>query len=511
MEFDYEIDLERLPKTLKPFKTELAAFTPQELHFLRWRMVWKALAREKQLPPKEFDQFIKNIWVIRSGRGFGKTLAGSNWLGIEAASFPSMYCVVAPTKDDVRYTCFEGPTGLYAVIPPQLIVDKNLALPSITLWTGSIIRGFAGDTPERLRGPQHAGAWLDEIASWMYPEDAWDNIQFGLRLGDHPRLMVTGTPKPSVFIRDLMKRKDVVVVSGSTYENRENLTKSYFDNIAKYEGTKIGRQEIRGEVLDPEEAGFIKRSQWRMWPADKPLPRFQHIVLSLDTAFTEETHDKKKQENDPTACTVWGLFSHGKPATKHMMLLDAWEEWLGFPDLIKKVKRERRKKYGAIIEGPVMLRPLIGNKHTPAPQGKGIDLLLIEEKSSGKSLIQSLAVEDILAQPYNPGSMDKLGRLHRVSLLWAHGRVWAVESDSLPGQFRAWAEPVIIQVCTYTGEGSLKHDDLLDTTTQAARYYLDHHIGSLTIPRDEEDERRKAAAEARRKIESRQRVNPYDG
>src|SRR5690606_6127505 len=154
----------------------------------------------------------------------------------------------------------------------------------------------------------------------------------GLRLGPHPQLLVTGTPKPSPFIRDLVKRKDVVDVVGSTYENRENLTKSYFVNVAKYEGTKIGRQEIHGEVLDPEESGFVKRSQWTTWPAIRPLPSFHYVVISLDTAFTEDTHDKKKQENDPTACTVWGLFTHpmGAKGKKNIMLLDAWEDWLGF-------------------------------------------------------------------------------------------------------------------------------------------------------------------------------------
>jgi len=510
--FDYSIDIENLSGPLKEFKSELATFTPQELQFLRWRMVWKGTARKKQLPPKEFEDLAKDIWLIISGRGFGKTLALSNWIGVKAAEYPSMYAIIAPTKDDVRYTNFEGPTGLYAVLPPQLIVDKNLALPSITLWQGSIIRGFAGDTPERLRGPQHAAVGCDEIASWQYPEDSWANMMFGLRLGPHPQVAVVGTPKPSAFIRDMAKRKDVVYVRGSTYENRENLTESYFANVAKYEGTKIGRQEIHGEILDPEESGFVKRSQWQMWPRDRPLPRFQYIVVSLDTAFTEATHDRKKQENDPTACTVWGLFSHGSPtAQKCIMLLDAWEDYLGFPQLIKRVKQERRRRFGAIVEGPVLLRPKINNVKTPEPQGKKVDLLLIEEKSSGTSLIQQLAVEDILAQPYNPGSLDKLSRLHVVSLLWAHRRVWAVESDSMPGQFRMWAEPVITQVCTYTGEGSLKHDDLLDTTTQAARYFLDHHIGSLTIPRDEEEERRKAAVEARRKLEQKRRVNPYDG
>jgi hypothetical protein len=507
---------EAVSHQLKEYKDVLGQFTQEELLFLRWRMMWRAMARQKQLPPKEFDSFEKTIWVARSGRGWGKTLVGSNWLGMEAAAFQSQYYVVAPTKDDVRYVCFEGPTGLYSVIPPRLIVASNLALPSITLWNGSVIRGFAGDTPERLRGPQAAAGWLDEIASWLYPQEAWDNIMFGLRLGPHPRLLVTGTPKPSPFIRELVASKEVVNVVGSTYENKKNLPKLFFQSVAKYEGTKVGRQELHGEVLDPEEEGFVKRSEWRVWPHDKPLPKFQFIILSLDTAFTEKTFDKKKQTRDPTACSVWGLFerpirfrSGKKKIENHVLLLDAWEDWLTLPALIKKVKKARRIRYGSSPHEPVMRPKILPIGERPGPQGKKIDLILIEEKGSGISLRQALEVEEIFTEGYNPRRADKLSRLHYVSPLWAHGRVWAVESEKRKGEFKQWAEPLISQVCTYTGPGSVKHDDLLDTTTQAIRKIMDEFIGPLTV---EEDEESRIAREAREEMaEINSRVNPYDG
>lgn len=505
-----------MAKELEKYQDTLASFTPEELLFLRWRMMWKAKAREKQLPPREFEQFEKSIWMCRSGRGWGKTLVGSNWLGMEAAAFPSQYYVVAPTKDDVRYVCFEGPTGLYSVLPPKLITHSNLALPSITLWNGSVIRGFAGDTPERLRGPQAAAGWLDEIASWLYPQEAWDNIMFGLRLGPHPRLLVTGTPKPSPFIRELVANKDVANVVGSTYENKKNLPKMFFMSVAKYEGTKVGRQELHGEVLDPEEEGFVKRSEWRIWPNDKPLPRFKYIILSLDTAFTEKTFDKKKQSRDPTACTVWGLFERTvrkpngrKKIENHILLLDAWEDHLSFPQLIKRVKKARRLRYGSGAQ-ELKLRPkIVPIAQRPGPSGKKIDTILIEEKGSGISLRQSLAVEQIRTEGYNPRRADKLERLHYISPLWAHSRVWAVESDKREGEFREWAEPVITQCCTYTGPGSLKHDDLLDTTTQALRLLMDKHIGALTIEEDEEEQMEREAREASE--ETKVARNPYDG
>ncbi len=503
------IDLEALPVELEDYRKDLMEFTEEELHYLRWRMMWKRIARQKQLPPKEFDDFLKTIWGVRSGRGFGKTLCAANWLGGQGAASPSLLAVVAPTHDDVRYTCFEGPTGLYSVIPPCLVVDQNAALPSCTLWNGTFIRGFAGDTPERLRGPQHHKAWCDEIASWKYPQDAWDNLWFGLRLGEHPQVLWTGTPKPTPFMRRLVADPNSVTTVGSTYENRENLTQSFFDNVAKYEGTKVGRQELWGEILDPEEEGIVKRSWWRVWPTKKPLPKFQVIIMSLDPAFSEKQHDKKKQENDPTACSVWGLFSWKKE--NHVMLLDCWEEWLGLPELIKKVKRERKLTYGDSDEP--MLRPSgIRTKNKPRHQGKRIDMILIEEKASGISLRQSLAVEDILTHGYNPGNADKLTRLHLTSPMWSHRRVWCVEGDAGDGLPKTYMDPLITQVCSYIGEGSIERDDLLDTATQAMRVFMDEFIGALTIKKDPLEEKRQRAREAADKAKRNAKgANPYDG
>lgn len=513
--FDYtpppDFDLERLiagDDELQDYARDLEDLSMEELQLLRWRMYWRSEAREKQLPPREFDSFLKTIWGIRSGRGFGKTLMAANWAGITCAMTEQTIChVVAPTHDDVRHTCFEGSTGLLAVIPPALILDTNAGLPSITLWNNSFIRGFSGDNPERLRGPQCHIAWCDEIASWRYPDDAWDNLQFGLRLGKHPRMVWTGTPKATPFMRKLVKNPSSVVVQGTTYENRDNLAQTFYDNVAKYEGTKIGRQELLGEILDPEEEGIVKRSQWRLWPNEDPLPKFHAIIMSLDTAFTEKTHDKKKQENDPSACSVWGVFTHPDEGTKCAMLLDCWEEWLGFTDLVKTVKRERKIRYGEADE-PIIRSRLIPSGERAGPTGKAIDIILIEDIGSGKSLRQQLAREEVLTSAYNPGKMDKLSRLHAVSPMYAHGRVFCIESDAKNEQPKSWADPLITQVCSYTGEGSLEHDDLLDTSTQALKLIMDKFLDALTVKRDVEEERRQAArAEAIR----RERRNPYDG
>jgi len=411
----------------------------------------------------------------------------------------------------VRYTCFEGPTGLLSILPPKLVKERNQALPSITLWNGSIIRGFAGDTPERLRGPQHAALWCDEIASWKYPQEAWDNIAFGLRLGNRPRICVTGTPKPTPFVRRLQLDKRTVDVVGATYENRENLTDYFFESIAKYEGTRVGRQEIHGEVLDPEEEGFVQRSQWKVWPHDKPLPKFTFIVLSLDPSFTERNFDKRLQKNDPTACSVWGVFMQprqNKPPLPHVCLLDAWEDWLGFPDLVKRVKKEKDYTYGDADE-PILKPRILPQALRAKHQGRKPDLILIEEKASGISLRQQLADENILTHGYNPGNDDKLARLHYVSPMFPAGRVWAVESEINPGQFKSWADPLITQVCSYVGPGSIERDDLLDSATQGLRLLMDRFFGPFTLVEDSEDRERARAREIAER-RAKKHKNPYD-
>lgn len=490
-------------KEISEFERRLDELSYEELLILDWGTQWRSTARKKQIAPPEFIDGSKPIWGLRSGRGFGKTLTAAHWIGMEAALNENQReIVVAPTYDDVRQTCFEGVTGLLAVIPEPLIYDHNKALPSLTLYNGTFIRGFAADSPNRLRGPQGHNAWCEEIASWQYPKEAWSNIEFGLRLGKQPRMVWTSTPRPTPFMRDRNNDKRAIVIAGSTYENRANLTQMFYDNVAKYEGTAIGRQELWGEILDPEEAGFVKRSQWRLWPAKKPLPKFSFLVMSLDTAFTEHTHDKKTQTSDPTAASVWGAFEHDKML--HVMLLDCWEDRLGFPALVARVKKEKKYTYGDADEP--LIKPLYGTKESPRHQGRPVDLILIEDKGSGISLRQSLAVENIFTESYNPGKLDKLSRLHIVSPMFAAGRVWAVESESHSGQPRSWADPLITQVCSFVGEGSIEHDDLLDTATQALRLFMDKFKMVFTVKVDPEELKRKLLAE---KYKAKQVVNPY--
>jgi hypothetical protein len=187
------------------------------------------------------------------------------------------------------------------------------------------------------------------------------------------------------------------------------------------------------------------------------------------------------------------------------MLLDAWEDYLGFPQLIKRIKIEKGYTYGDQDE-PV-LRPLLEKQRKPSHQGRPVDLILIEDKGSGISIRQQLAVEQILTESYNPEGMDKLSRLHACSPLFPHGRVWAVESLKAKGEPRNWADPLISQVCTYVGEGSLIHDDLLDSATQAWIWLMHRFDLKFTV----RDDPREIVNQSIARIQNRQKRNPYDG
>lgn len=449
---------------------------------LSHRIDWVERARPDQLPP-EGDW---NTWLILAGRGWGKTRVGAEDTGCNAWRHPeTIWHVVAPTDNDVRYTCFEGESGLLSVIPYEAIkngIEKgyNRSDHIITLVNGSTIRGFSAQKYERLRGPQCHGGWLDELGAWQYPQEAYDMYQFGARLGSKVRTVITTTPKPIPLIREIKDDKHTFTTTGSTYDNEANLAKSFFDQITKYEGTKLGRQEIHAELIDAEETGVVKRSWINTYGKGLAFPQFEFVLTSLDTAFTERTYNLRKSEPDPSAQTVWGVFS-GRNGRREVMLLDAWQEYYGLPELEESVAKQLERRWGPAQTPRV--KPAFGPLFL-STEGRRNDMLIIEDKGSGRSLQQFLAKRNIVPYMYNPGREDKLTRLHLVSHLFKSGLVWIPESDVRSGSFKTWAEPLVSQLCTYP---LCAKDDLMDTCTQALRYLYD--VG-LIVDKPLEDRRR---------------------
>jgi len=299
------------------------------------RLAWLNKAHPHQIEP-EGDW---RTWLLLAGRCAGKTRFAAEWLWWVAWLDPgSRSLVAAPTLGDIRDTCIEGDGGLLSVIPHALIKDHNRSLSEIILTNGSLIKGIPASEPERFRGGQWHRVWADELAAWVYDEEAMNMIKFALRLGQNPRLVATTTPKPKFLIRELVGRdgKDVTVTRATSMTNMSNLAPTFREQIMAMEGTQLFRQEALGELIDPEETGIVKRSDFRLWASDKPLPRFDLVIMSLDTAFTEATFDKRSGDPDPTACTVWGVFNHEKRAA--LMLLDCWAGRLGMPDLVRRLR-----------------------------------------------------------------------------------------------------------------------------------------------------------------------------
>jgi len=429
----------------------------------KWRMKWLTGAHAHQIEP-EGDWW--TTWLLLAGRGAGKTRCAAEWTGWEAWSSPKTRSLVcAPTASDIRDTCFEGDSGLLSVIPEKLIQDYNRSLSEIVLINGSLIKGIAASEPDRLRGGQWHRAWCDELAAWQYGQEALDMIMFALRLGDHPRLIATTTPKPKQFVRDLVERdgEDVIVTRASTMTNLSNLAPTFRDQIMQYEGTELFRQEALAELIDPEEHGLVKRSWFRLWPSEKPLPKFDFIVQSFDCATSDKT------VNDPTACVVLGIFDPGPDRPNSVMLIDCWSEHMKYPDLKAKVIEEVGTVYGDENEFGI---------------GKKTDLILVEDKSAGISLIQDLQRAGLPVRSYNPGRADKVQRLSLVSPIIARGLLYLPESTKYEGQPRSWVEPFLNQVCSFPESN---HDDYVDALSQALRILRD--MGLIRIdPISEYDE-----------------------
>jgi predicted phage terminase large subunit-like protein len=474
------------PPSLRALKT----LSFEKKVFYRWQAKWTATRRKKQTPPPG-DW---TVWLLLAGRGFGKTRTAAETLAFWAWVFPNTrWLVSGRTTSDMRSICFEGDSGLLSVIPRALIKSYNKSLFELTLVNGSLIKGISAEEPEAYRGQQFHGGWCDELAAWQYMQAAWDMIMFGMRLKapgiDHPKIIVSTTPKPKPLIRQLARKQlafPVAITIGSSKENFTHLASTFQQQLMQYANTRLGSQEIDAVILDDEEGGVIRRSWLQLWPARLPLPRFDDIIFSLDTAFTEKTRnvDKKSEhfgDPDPTAGTVWGVFQKAD-GRWGLILLDAWEDHLGLPDLIERVKKELKIPYGGEEERPVFT-PINGKPQLDTT-GQKISEIVIEDKGSGISLRQMLAREKIVTYAYNPGKADKLARLHGVSHMFANGFIYVPESVKRPGQPRDWCEAVIDQLCTFRGDGTIAHDDYVDSTTQALRRVMDKYRIQATIPKE---------------------------
>lgn len=281
---------------------------------------WDFWARSNQLPPKG-DW---NVWLILSGRGYGKTRCGAEWVrSIACGKTPlsagqcRRIAIVGETAADCRDVLAQGDSGVLAVHPKDYRPVYRPSTRSLVWPNGAQAFFYNGTEPDQLRGPQHDACWCDEIAKYRYGKDCWDQIQFGLRLGEHPQQVITTTPRPIPLIKELIAESHepgskIIVTRGSTFENRANLAGTFLEAIERrYAGSRLGRQELDGELIDDVPNALWTRA---MIDAERKrlsdeLPAMQRIVVAIDPAA------KKSSEGDDTSETgiaVAGLGTDGR-------------------------------------------------------------------------------------------------------------------------------------------------------------------------------------------------------
>jgi len=241
--------------------------------------LWPLWARDDQLPPPG-DW---HVWQMRSGRGAGKTRSGSEQVIQWARDGHSPIALVGQTKADVRDTMVEvGDSSIIKRSPPGFVPTYEPSKRRLTWSNGSVAIIYSGDEPDQLRGPQHAKAWVDELAKMRYPQETMDNLEMGLRVGDNPQWISTTTPRPIKVIKDLIDDPDCIDVVVSTYANAANLPAKFLERLRqRYEGTTLGRQELHGEII-----GEVPGALWRMaWINHISLKgEMDRIVVGVDPA-----------------------------------------------------------------------------------------------------------------------------------------------------------------------------------------------------------------------------------
>ena len=255
------------------------------------------------------------VWMIMAGRGNGKTRVGAETVRIWSRDF-RLVSLVGATADDARDIMIEGESGILEICPRHERPVYESSKRKLRWPNGSKSLIFTADEPERLRGKQHMKAWADEIGSWRYDE-SWDQLMLGLRLGGSPQCVVTTTPRPTRFIKDLLRDYTTVVTHGTSYDNRENLSPAFYDRIIrKYEGTRLGRQELNAELLvDNPSALWTHEGIDRDRVYVTEVPELVRVVVGVDPAVTS------KDTSDETGIVAGGI--DGRVPEHYYVLEDA--------------------------------------------------------------------------------------------------------------------------------------------------------------------------------------------
>lgn len=274
----------------------------QDCDLINGRYCWRQNARPSQLPPAGDWR----TWLILAGRGFGKTRTGAETLRswINSGRYHRIG-LLSQTIGEAVSVMVEGNSGLLEIHPPLERPLFARGRQQLVWPNGTLATLYGADHFERLRGPQFDAVWIDELAKFRYPEEAWSQLMLALRLGTDPRCIVTTTPRPIPLIEKLLKSDDVVVTKGTTFENRSNLAPAFLDQIVKqFEGTRLGAQELYAQLLTEQQGALWRRDliRYQEPPYDSVgTPKLLRIVVAIDPATTHH------EESDETGIVIAGL------------------------------------------------------------------------------------------------------------------------------------------------------------------------------------------------------------
>jgi phage terminase large subunit-like protein len=286
------------------------SLTPQEA--LVFKHDWTLWARSEQLPPTQREWA---TWLALAGRGWGKTRVGAEQMHVWAKELGADGRLALVGKDpaDVRKTMIEGESGLYACAPPWFVPTYEPSLRTLTWPNGCRAFTYSSEVPDDLRGPQHHKFWGDELCKWKHAQDTWDNLQFGLRLGDNPQGVITTTPRPIATLREIISDPTTVVTRGSTFANKANLPRRFLDQLLRrYAGTRLGRQELNAELLTDTPGAL-----WTLKIIEacrvRKAPHLVRVGVAIDPAASSPKTAEDSEGHAETGIVAGGIDQYGTP------------------------------------------------------------------------------------------------------------------------------------------------------------------------------------------------------
>ncbi len=369
-----------------------------------------------QLPPERDWK----TWVILGGRGAGKTRAGAEWVRrvVEGAKpldagRVRRVALVGETIDQVREVMIFGESGLIACAPPDRRPVWEAGRRRLVWPNGAMAQAFSAHDPESLRGPQFDAAWVDELAKWRNGQETWDMLQFALRLGDNPQQVVTTTPRNVGVLKALLKVDSTVQTSAPTQANRANLAESFLAEVeARYAGTRLGRQELEGVLLEDAEGALWTRAQLDGLRCGDLL-ELDRIVVAVDPPVTGHA------SSDECGIVVVGAVTKGPVQEWCAYVLDDASVRAATPDGWARVALTAMESWGADR--------------------------LVAEVNQGGDLVQSVINQVDPLVPFKAvrASRGKAARAEPVAALYEQGRV----------RHRAGLGDLEDQMCLMTAQG----------------------------------------------------------